>query len=323
LTDAPPAATRIPGEHLTGQPLRVSYAGRLSDLECDWRAEVRPSRFAWTDYVSNLQVSPALEALTTVFDDQFVILRRTGGTPLALESTLLITKAMRGAMLNACPDPAPEWLSGHEPDGAASQRPHVVLAPLPHVGRAHADGHLLGLALIVPRGIPADEQRRNLGPLLFGEHDSPRPINLTLGKAGVWTGEIETGSHRRSTALRSSTWTGPARHWATVTPIVFDRHPRERGTAKAMQGVEQMIADSCTRIGLPVPVEVVLSPVSMFAGVPHSRRFPCLQRKEGGNRHHTHAVLKFEKDVIGPVLLGAGRYRGYGLCRPLETETQP
>ena len=31
-----------------------------------------------------------------------------------------------------------------------------------------------------------------------------------------------------------------------------------------------------------------------------------------------HAILIFSEPVVGPVLLGAGRYRGYGLCRPLR-----
>jgi CRISPR-associated protein Csb2 len=33
--------------------------------------------------------------------------------------------------------------------------------------------------------------------------------------------------------------------------------------------------------------------------------------------HHSHAVLIFDEDVAGPLLIGAGRFRGYGLCRPL------
>jgi CRISPR-associated protein Csb2 len=60
----------------------------------------------------------------------------------------------------------------------------------------------------------------------------------------------------------------------------------------------------------------VAAPVSMFIGCPTARSFPNLQRKAGGNIRHTHAIITFKEPVIGPVLLGAGRYRGYGLCRP-------
>jgi CRISPR-associated protein Csb2 len=33
---------------------------------------------------------------------------------------------------------------------------------------------------------------------------------------------------------------------------------------------------------------------------------------------HTHAVLIFDRPIGGPIFIGAGRYQGYGLCRPLE-----
>lgn len=317
VTDSPPPATRVPGEHLAGRPLRIAYRGRLRDLESDWRARVRPSRSAWADYVTPSPVAANPAPPKTVFDDQLVILRRNSEISLGLESTLLATKAFRGAVLSACPAPAPEWLSGHQSNGEASQRPHLALVPLAHVGRKHADGRLLGLALVLPRGIRIDEQRRCLGPLLFQEHNLPRELRLTLGKAGVWRGEIETRGYRAS-ALCSTTWTRPAREWATVTPIVFDKHPRSREATTGLEQVEEMLMAACVRIGLPRPAGIALSPVSIFAGAPHTRQFPSLQHKKGGDRRHTHAVLKFEQEVRGPVLLGAGRYRGYGLCRPLH-----
>jgi hypothetical protein len=45
-------------------------------------------------------------------------------------------------------------------------------------------------------------------------------------------------------------------------------------------------------------------------------------RKDGSERRHTHAILVFDEPVRGPVLIGAGRYRGYGFCRPLERADQ-
>ena len=55
----------------------------------------------------------------------------------------------------------------------------------------------------------------------------------------------------------------------------------------------------------------------MFKGVPKSNQFPWLTRKQdGGRMHHSHAVIEFGPKVEGPIILGAGRFRGYGLCRP-------
>jgi CRISPR-associated protein Csb2 len=35
-------------------------------------------------------------------------------------------------------------------------------------------------------------------------------------------------------------------------------------------------------------------------------------------RPQVHAWLRFDQPVTGPVMLGAGRYRGYGLGKPLD-----
>ena len=82
-----------------------------------------------------------------------------------------------------------------------------------------------------------------------------------------------------------------------------------------------MVAEACERIGLPRPVDVVLSQVSLHLGVPHSRAFPGVRRKsDRGRLQHQHAVITFAGPVGGPVILGAGRYRGYGMCRPAGWE---
>ncbi len=116
--------------------------------------------------------------------------------------------------------------------------------------------------------------------------------------------------------LQPKTWTGPARMWSTVTPVVLDRHfdGKDRWEKAA-----ESLKDSCERIDLPRPVEVLLDPISMFEGVPKANEFPWITRKkDGGRLHHSHAVIVFEQEIRGPVVIGAGRFRGYGLCRPLD-----
>jgi CRISPR-associated protein Csb2 len=85
--------------------------------------------------------------------------------------------------------------------------------------------------------------------------------------------------------------------------------------------MEATIADSVERIGLPRPLVVVTMCVSPHPGVSHQGEFPALKRKGGSARRHTHAVLVFDRPVAGPLLVGAGRYRGYGLLRQLEGGT--
>jgi CRISPR-associated protein Csb2 len=249
-----------------------------------------------------------------------IILRQIEGRSFGLESTLLLTKALRDTIMSMSPvQPPPEWVSGHQADGKRSERTagHLAFVPLPHVGRKHADGHVLGLAVAVPSDITQSEIARCLGAFLFDDAGWPKQIRLVLGKLGQCVLELDEGQAYRH-ALRSETWTGPSRRWATVTPIAIDRHAKFDDPHSQ---IERSIADGCERIGLPQPQDVIAAPVSMFIGSPHTRQMPRIQRKtDDGMIRQTHAVITFPCAVHGPVLLGAGRYRGYGLCRPLAVE---
>ena len=79
-----------------------------------------------------------------------------------------------------------------------------------------------------------------------------------------------------------------------------------------------MIGLGCTRIDLPAPREIIVTQVSAHLGVPPAHEFPRVHRKDGSLRRHAHAIIVFDEPVCGPMLLGAGRYRGYGLCRPID-----
>ena len=198
----------------------------------------------------------------------------------------------------------------------------MAFLPLPHVGRRHADGHLLGLAMAIPRDVPQIELAHCLNPLLF-EDGWPRRFSLPLGRLGSCELEADDRSDFRL-ALKPEAWTAvdrPARRWSTVTPIALDRHAK---TDTPAAEIEAGIAAGCERIGLPRPTDVILSPVSLFVGAPTAGQMPRLKRKtDGGQIRHTHAILSFPEPVIGPILIGAGRYRGYGLCRPMPEEVEP
>lgn len=250
----------------------------------------------------------------TLFDPKLTVLA-LGGRRLPLQATLKLTEALRGAVQKFCPAPIPEWVSGHAADGSPSRKPHLALAPLSFVGAEHADGRLLGVALVLPRDLDAREAAQCFEPLLFEEVGLPRAIRLYEGK---WLECVATIEQRESLPLnlRPETWTRASAMWASTTPVVLDRHfdGREKWDKAA-----ESVKDACERIGLPRPREVLLHPVSMIEGVPHAREFAYLTRKsDGGRMHHSHAVLIFDRPVEGPILLGAGRFRGYGFFRPLK-----
>jgi CRISPR-associated protein Csb2 len=319
VEDEPPGASLRPSDRPGAcHRLRVPWSGRLEELQGRFEAGLHPSTSGWQGYDKAQEERIEQRIPGTVFAPDLIVLRQTDGPLLGLESTLVLTDTLRKTTIAKCPEPVPEWVSGHEgKDGPPSQLPHLAFIPLPNVGHAHGDGRLLGAALAVPAEVEPEQQRRCFAPLLFDNRGHNQSIRLTLGPLGAW--EITRDDREdRPVSLRPEVWTGtgagswgPATQWATVTPVVLDRYP------KAALDAEQILRLACVRIGLPEPVEVVTTGAPAFVGVPHARRYPPLNYgQNGGNRFHTHALLRFAEPVRGPVLIGAGRYRGYGFCRP-------
>ena len=276
------------------------------------------------------------------FDSVLITMTKMEGSSLGLESTLLVCGMLRKAILASCGGGAPTWITGHDADGGATSKTHMAIVPLPFVGnrvrregfansshREYADGHLMGLGIVLPRDLADYDKASGLGRFLVDDMGQPNRCTLTLGTNGTWQIERET-RFRPPLALMPETWSQansrPSHLWATVTPIVLDRHPksdRKRNLAVWRSEVTQMVAQSCEHIGLPAPRTVRIEKHGFLAGVPSSRPghsgFPLMKHSDGKTqRIQTHALLEFESPVQGPVLLGAGRFRGYGFCKPIQ-----
>ena len=86
---------------------------------------------------------------------------------------------------------------------------------------------------------------------------------------------------RPPVSLVPRTWTAASRVWASVTPVVPNRHFDGHGR---WERAAESVKDACGHIGLPRPREVLLYPVSLVEGVPRARDFPRLTRKHDGGR---------------------------------------
>ena len=295
--------------------LRERLAEQFPDRQP--RAPMRPVPGRWQGYGRPRAESLPDSMPHSVFDPHLVVLA-IGGKRVSLPATLKLTTALRGLLMRKCPkQPPPEWFSGHRPDGKATAAPHMALAPLAFVGSQHADGRIMGLALILPRGLDPQEAGRCLEPILTDPETGLPRDDLRLFDGGRLECSIELDTRERRPAnLDPRTWTRASRVWASVTPVVLNRH--FDGNDQWEQAADS-VHDMCGHVGLPRPREVLLHPVSLVEGVPHAREFPQLARKQdGGRRRHGHAVVVFDAPVCGPVLIGAGRFRGYGLCRPID-----
>lgn len=277
-----------------------------------------------TEIAASVMANP----VQTVFDDQLLILDKREGAVLGLESTWQLLTALRGAIETAA-SPTPEWVSGHQSNGKPSEKPHLALLPLSFVSHDHADGHLLGVALAFPRGVPLSERGQFIGRLLYDVTGMPKDLRLTMGTLGVWTlGEEQRPAPPQ--ALRVATWTSASEIWASVSPVVLDQHPKNdprKDRVAYLAEVAAIISASCRRIGLPDPIEIDIDKTSWHRGAPRAKPgpdgFPLMPQRPGGpNRHQVHVWLRFDRPVVGPVLLGSGRYRGYGLFKPWSAKTQ-
>ncbi|MDE0031941.1 MAG: type I-U CRISPR-associated protein Csb2 [Deltaproteobacteria bacterium] len=275
---------------------------------------LRPVPGRWQGY----ERPPEVDETATpgsVFDPRIVVVR-IKGKRVSLPATLKLLTALRGILMKKCADqPPPEWFSGHRPDGRPSPEPHLALVPLPFVGAEHADGRIMGLGLVLPKGLEPSAAGHCLEPFL-NEAATGLPREHILFDGQWFECAIEPETRERPPFnLQSATWTRESRVWASVTPVVLNRH---FGGKDKWEQAAGSVKDACQHIGLPRPREVVLHPVSLVEGASHAREYPPLTHKNnGGTRSQTHAVLVFDTPVCGPVLVGAGRFRGYGFCRPI------
>lgn len=342
--------------------LKDEIDGQIQTLENELsgivpRPPVRPTTGLWTGYreVDRRETSPE-EAGQTLFDPEILVLARVGGPQLPVVSTFAVLKALRNKILRECVQPVPDWVSGHLPDGQPLRdgNRHMALIPLAYVGSEHADGHLIGAAIVFPRSVPRQERGRVLGRMLVEANGLPKPVTLDLGSLGKWEVRKRDWEERRY-ALQPGHWTAAendrgvprgATTWASVTPVVLDRFPKHDRSDPTQRPdweveVEGVLRGACTRIGLPEPEAVDIDTTSWHLGSPRAfgkRRplrgptgfannadaalgdgFPHYPAK-GTNapRPQLHVWLRFARPVIGPVLLGAGRFLGYGLCKPLR-----
>ena len=283
----------------------------------------RPQLAVFQGYAPTTSVaSPTVPG--TVFSPFLLalVLKREDGPYryLALTDVLALTERMHEALCKQGADLAPEVaaiISGLDSGGKPLTTPHLAFVPLAFVGHPHADGRLLGIAVTFPVSGVTPETRRGVLIAL----DRLRRRGLELGRSGRWG--IEAVIQQSAPFnLRSETWTAHpegANLWATVTPIAYDQHAKSKDKAGQQAELIEGIRLACERIALPTPREIILTPVSMHPGAPPAHAFPRLHRKDGSARRHSHAILVFSEPVRGPILLGAGRYRGYGVCRPITS----
>ncbi len=329
-----PAPNHIPGEGpLT---LRGVRSGQLVALEREYLKHQgsKPRSLPFTP-VRYRKIKPRTSEQQAVKPDTagdwLVLAFSRGSRRFPSTMTAEIATALRGAVFRHATDPMPEGLSGHRSGGGPSSRPHVAFLPLPWVGHEHSDGRLMGAAIAMPDQLDAESRRALLRAVGTWESVDD-PLTLTLGRRGIVKMRRVLGTSDLVT-LRQSLWSRRSRRWVSATPIALPTHPGPLGKGtpsarkKAWDRAGQAVVASCRHIGLPEPVEVVTSLTPLLPGARPAPTFPAFrQRARNGKpvaRRLVHASITFDRPVTGPLVLGAGRYLGLGLMRPMtERETE-
>lgn len=310
--------------------LRVVGEGQLGRLEAG---------FAWHQAVESrvLPAQPqrygsparavAPDLPRSVFTEDWILYeRRQGARPLSSRATD-VARALRSALIeaNGSDDPLPPVLSGHEANGRPTGRPHVAFVACPFVGHEHADGSVQGCAIVLPRDVDETERRRLLRLIAAWEKRTSREGLVELATDGLPALRLARVQASEKQALSPSRWCRPSERFITATPIALDRHPgnlrsNAAGTAhRASVEAQRTVADACEHIGLPRPVSVEISLAPILAGAQPVHAFrPWPDRPGRYARARVHADIRFDRPVRGPVLLGAGRYFGLGLCLPVH-----
>lgn len=245
--------------------------------------------------------------------------------------TVEVASTMRAAIMSHAEDPIPEGLSGHQFSGAPTLDPHVAFLPLPNVRFEHADGRILGLAVSLPTSLDHESRRATLRAIGRWEQEvKSDSLTLTFGSGGMLQIQRKTGPIDLVT-IRPEQWRKPSLRWVSATPVALPTHPGplSKGSAaarsKAWDRAEQAVIASCRHVGLPEPAQVEVSLDPFIRGARPAADFPPFrQRGRDGKpvaRRLVHAALVFDQPVEGPLALGAGRFLGLGLMRPVSDST--
>ena len=339
LSNDPPPSTYIPSRQ--GEVFRSVRQGQLARLEHEYRQHkasrprTLPStavRYRHTEATVPTE-DPAHRPGTAGEWLVFEFAPQSRWLPSA--RAVDVARVLRAAVLDYAEDPIPEGLSGHGPDRSPSESPHVGFLPLPSVGHEYSDGRLMGIAISLPHSLDEESGRSVLRAVGTWERTVTKRegrggrlpvLRLTMGRRGVVKMTRQTGLSAL-VALRPQVWRRPSRRWVSAFPIALPAHPGPLGKgtpaarAKAWAKAEAGVIASCRHVGLPEPEKVVLAFEPFILGARPAHHFPGFRQGVPGDgavpRRLVHAVVTFAEPVEGPLVLGAGRYLGLGLMRPI------
>ena len=191
----------------------------------------------------------------------------------------------------------PGVLHGHGFSGTGYEIARYLA--LPDVGYPWSRGRIHGLALWLPPGCDSIVRRM--------ARDTAHAVRLLRGR-GVDVAVVPRDDEDRPVAAHPDRWLRSSRGWATAVPAI---HERRRPLDLAE------VARWCQHAGLPDPIAFRAARAPL---VPGALDLAPVEVNRPGRPAlpYSQVELYFEQAIPGPVVIGSGRQRGFGLCVPLD-----
>jgi len=172
---------------------------------------------------------------------------------------------------------------------------------LPDAGFRWSDGRIHGLALWMPPGTDdlVQNRARSAAASIRRLMGLDKPVDIAV-----------MGNATRPMAARRDRWTKAARVWVTAFPAIHER----RCTLDLPE-----ISRWCQHAGLPEPTWFKESRHPLLPGGVDLAPTE-VNRPNRPPLPYSHVAIGFDESVHGPVVVGSGRQRGFGLCVPCKVQ---
>lgn len=205
------------------------------------------------------------------------------------------------------PDRIARLLQGHKSAASRerSEGGHFAVVPLPSVNPPSfsADGWIRHVALI-GFGLASDADREMFAELSRGLHGAPLVDN------GTPRGELRLLTSREQERGLLRHFLGPAHLWRSLTPVVLT------GFTRRGRSAEMCLARALQQQGFGADA---IESLAVFTGPIVPTAQPGRSYRVRGYLAMTprvHAEVIFRRSVRGPLVVGRGRFAGFGLFVP-------
>lgn len=239
---------------------------------------------------------------------------------ISARRVLEVTETLKAAVLDHLQrllpgEELPSVLHGHRSPGERGSQADFLA--LPDVGHRYATGRLFGAAISLPGDVdPLLVQQVRTAAVHLTSGELARRGSPSAAMGGLRVKVAVYGGERRPWAAVPRRWLRPSRSWVSATPVVHERWSKWR------PGVDE-VARWCRHAGLPEEVsvtEVCFSEHPLITGGVDLA--PSLVFRSSRDRHpYSHLMVRFDRPVQGPLVLGRGRQFGMGLLAPIGDES--